>query len=473
MIASYPPVNHIGTRIRNLRPWYEDTLAELVGIPSVSSEPEHAPDVRRCAEAAAGLLRRSGATAEIVPTAGNPVVHGRLLAHPRDPVVAIYNHLDVQPADPAEWSTDPFTLAIKGRRYYGRGATDDKGPALAVLAAASLARDAGIPLNFHFLWELEEEVGSPHFASFLRERRREIPADSVLVSDTIWTSGRIPSIPYGLRGLLPATLSLETARADVHSGVAGGIARNPLLEISSLLAAICDPATGEVRIPGFYDGIREPGEGELEGFVAASGFTREGFARDLGLTSIRRNLATDLDVVKAFSTRPTFEVHGIAGGYTGPGAKAIVPHRAEAKVSMRLVPGQDPARISRLFREFVNRRNPDVRITFAPALRPYLGDTGGPHAPAACSAMKAAFGRDPIFTREGGSIGAVVAMDRILRVPIIFLGLSLPSHGYHSVNEHFDWRQASGGIRMFLSYFAGIARIRPSRRRRAGKANHP
>ena len=452
--------------IRDIRRKYEEDLALLVGIPSVSSDPDRAADVRRCAEVAARLLREMGATTETVPTGGYPVVHGTLVTDPGNPTVAIYNHLDVQPADPDEWSSDPFTLMIRRGRYTGRGATDDKGPALAAMAAVALARDAGIPLNYHFLWELEEEIGSPHFASFLRENKGQIPADSVLVSDTIWVARGTPSIPYGLRGLLPATLSLQTARADVHSGVAGGVARNPLLEISELLASCCDAATGMVKIPGFYDGVKKPRKGELERSLAATGFTAEGFARDLGLTSIRPSLPTDLDVVKAFSLMPTFEVHGICGGYTGPGAKAIVPHRAEAKISMRLVLGQDPARIARLFREFVNRQNPDIRVTTFPALQPYLGDHRGPYARAARSAMRAAFGKEPAFTREGGSIGAVVAMDRILRVPISFLGLSLPSHGYHSRNEHFDWGQASGGIMMFLEYFKEIARIRPHRRRR-------
>ncbi|MDD1669652.1 MAG: M20/M25/M40 family metallo-hydrolase [Methanomicrobiales archaeon] len=456
-------------KVRDLRRQYEEDLALLVGIPSVSSDPDRVADVRRCTEAAAGLLMREGASVEIVPTRGHPVVHARLVTDPRNPTVAIYNHLDVQPADAAGWSSDPFTLAVAGGRYTGRGATDDKGPALAAMVAAALARDDGIPLNFHFLWESEEEIGSSHFASFLRERRKEIPADSVLVSDTIWIARNTPSLPCGLRGLLPATLSLRTARADVHSGVAGGAARNPLLEISGLLASIADPETGEVKIPGFYDGIQEPGDRQLAGFIAASGFTRERFARDLGLTSLRRNIATDADAVRAFSTRPTFEVHGITGGYAGPGAKAIVPHRAEAKVSMRLVPGQDPARVARLFREFVRGKNPDVRVTFAPALHPYLGDNRGPHAATARSAMKAAFGKEPVETREGGSIGAVVAMDRILRVPMSLLGLSLPTHGYHSVDEHFDWRQASGGMRMFYHYFAEIARIPSSRRREREK----
>jgi acetylornithine deacetylase/succinyl-diaminopimelate desuccinylase-like protein len=470
MKKTVPHSGRIHNSIRDLRRQYEEDLSLLVSVPSVSSEPNRAPDVRRCADMAAGLFRRAGAAVEVIPTDGHPVVHASLVTDPGNPAVAIYNHLDVQPADPAEWSSDPFTLTINRGRYTGRGATDDKGPALAAMTAAALAKDAGIPLNYHFLWELEEEIGSPHFASFLRARRKQIPADSVMVSDTIWVARGTPSIPYSLRGLLPAILSLETARADVHSGVAGGVARNPLLEISELLARCCDAATGRVKIPGFYDGVKNPKKGELERSLSATGFTANGFARDLGLTSIRPNLSTDLDVVKAFSLMPTFEVHGITGGYTGPGAKAIVPHRAEAKVSMRLVPGQDPARIARLFREFVKRQNPDVRITVFPALMPYLGDHRGLYATAARSAMKAAFGKEPAFTREGGSIGAVVAMDRILKVPISFLGLSLPSHGYHSRNEHFDWKQASGGIRMFYHYFSEIARIRPPHRRERAKA---
>ncbi|HMA04750.1 MAG TPA: M20/M25/M40 family metallo-hydrolase [Methanomicrobiales archaeon] len=465
MKSSLSHLRHLRGMIRDLRPRYEEDLGLLVGIPSVSSEPDHARDVRRCAEAAAGLLRRSGATAGIVPTDGHPVVHAALGTDPGNPTVAIYNHLDVQPADPGEWNSDPFTLTISRGRYRGRGATDDKGPALAAMTAAAMAREAGIPLNFQFLWELEEEIGSPNFAAFLRKRKERIPADSILVSDTIWADRGMPSIPYGLRGLLPVTLTLETGRADVHSGVAGGAARNPLLEISGLLAECCEPETGRVRIRGFYDGIEDPGDERVKEFLAASGFSRERFARDLGLASLRHNLATDLDVVQAISARPTFEVHGISGGYAGPGSKAIVPHLAEAKVSMRLVPDQDPARIARLFREFVKRQNPDVRVVFAPALEPYLGDHRGPYALAARSAMREAFGREPVFSREGGSIGAVVAMDRILRVPISFLGLSLPSHGYHSVNEHFDWGQASGGILAFLLYFEAIARIPRSRRR--------
>ncbi|MDD1665389.1 MAG: M20/M25/M40 family metallo-hydrolase, partial [Methanomicrobiales archaeon] len=418
MKESIPHLRQIHGAIRDLRRQYEENLSLLVGVPSVSSEPDRAAEVRRCADLTAGLLRRAGATAEVVPTAGHPVVHATLVTDPGNPTVAIYNHLDVQPADPAEWSSDPFTLTVHRGRYTGRGATDDKGPALAAMTAATLAKDAGIPLNYHFLWELEEEIGSPHFASFLRARRKQIRADSVMVSDTIWVARGTPSIPYGLRGLLPAILSLETAHADVHSGVAGGVARNPLLEVSDLLARCCDAATGRVKIPGFYDGVKKPRRGELERSLAVSGFTAGGFARDLGLTSIRPNLSTDLDVMEAFSARPTFEVHGIAGGYTGPGAKAIVPHRAEAKVSMRLVPGQDPARVARLFREYVKRQNPDVRVTTFPAHQPYLGEHTGPYADAARSAMKSAFGREPAFTREGGSIGAVVAMDRILRVPI-------------------------------------------------------
>ena len=240
---------------------FEKVLGDLVEIPSVSGQPEHKADVRRAAEYAVGLLESFGAKAKLYETGGHPMVYGRFDRSDRLPTVTVYNHLDVQPASMKKepWKKEPFEFLKEGDNYLGRGTTDDKGPALTALLGARAAVEAGVPVNIRFLWELEEEIGSPHFASFLRERKRQIPADSVLVSDTIWVARGIPSIPYGLRGLLPATLSLQTARADVHSGVAGGVARNPLLEISELLVRCCDPTTGRVKIPGFYDGVKKPG----------------------------------------------------------------------------------------------------------------------------------------------------------------------------------------------------------------------
>ena len=265
------------------------------------------------------------------------------------------------------------------------------------MTAAALARDAGIPLNYHFLWELEEEIGAPTLPPSSGRgggRSRRTPSWSPIPSGWRGT----PSIPYGLRGLLPLSSPSRPPGPTSTPAWREGSPGTPSSGYRIRRMLRCGDREGEDS--GFYDGVKKPREGELEqSFRPVS--PQKGSPATWG-SLLSADLTTDLDVVKAFSLMPTFEVHGITGGYTGPGAKAIVPHRAEARVSMRLVPGQDPARIARLFREFVKRQNPDIRVTTFPALQPYLGDYRGPYADAACSAMKAAFGKEPAFTREGG-----------------------------------------------------------------------
>jgi acetylornithine deacetylase/succinyl-diaminopimelate desuccinylase-like protein len=444
--------------VRKSRKEFEEKLAQLVEIPSISMEPERHADILKCGETAAQYLRDIGAEAECVKTAGNPVVFGSLVTGANNPTVTIYNHLDVQPADASEWHRSPFTFYKTGERYEGRGTTDDKGPALTALMAVRFAAQAGIPLNYKFLWELEEEIGSPNFESFVRKERKRLDTDSVVVSDTIWIARGRPAIPYGLRGLQALLFTLQTHAKDVHSGLVGGAARNPIGELCDVIAQCYDARTGRVKIKGFYDDVVEATKAETQSFLK-SGFTAAGYKKAHELKSIRPNLKTDADVLKAFMAAPTFELHGIVGGYTGPGIKTIVPHRAEAKVSARLVPNQDPDKIVRLVRDFVKKINPDVKVEAIQKLEPFLGEFTGPYADAGRDAMKFAFGRPPAFTREGGSIGAVVTMQRYLKVPICFMGLSLPEHGYHAKNENYDWGQASGGIKMFVKYFEEIARI--------------
>lgn len=445
--------------IRSSRAEFEDKLGALVEIPSVSSEPERQADILKCAEVASQYLRDVGATAAPVKTPGNPVVFGSIVTGSDYPTVTIYNHLDVQPADPSEWNKAPFTFYRTGDRYEGRGTTDDKGPALTALMAVRYALEHQIPLNFKFIWELEEEIGSPNFEYFVRKNRKELKSDSFLVSDTIWISRKQPAVPYGLRGLQAFIFSLQTHAKDVHSGLVGGVARNPIGELAQVISQCYDAKTGKVKIPGFYDDIREATKAEIASFVN-SGFTTKEFKRAHELKSIRPNLKTEADVLKAFMAAPTFELHGITGGYGGPGVKTIVPYRAEAKISTRLVPNQDGDKIARLVRDFVRKINPDVRVDAIQKLEPFLGDFTGPYADAARVAMKFAFGKEPAFTREGGSIGAVVTLQKHLKSPINFLGLSLPEHGYHAKNENYDWRQTSGGIKMFVKYFEEIAKIR-------------
>ncbi|HWQ33344.1 MAG TPA: M20/M25/M40 family metallo-hydrolase [Blastocatellia bacterium] len=449
---------NLDSYIQSIRPEFEEKLATLVEIPSISMDPERRGDIVRCGETAAEFLRGIGAEAEVISTPGNPVVVGSIVTDPNNPTVAIYNHMDVQPADAAEWNKAPFTFYKVGDRYEGRGTTDDKGPGLTALFAAKYAVDNGVPLNIKFIWELEEEIGSPNFEGFVKKNRDKLRTDSVLVSDTIWIARGRPAVPYGLRGLQAITLTLETHAKDVHSGLVGGVARNPIGELCDVIAQCYDAKTGRVKIKGFYDDVRKATKAEIASFTS-SGFSSRGFKKAHELKSIRPNMKTDADVLQAFMSLPTFEVHGVVGGYSGPGVKTIVPHRAEAKISMRLVPNQKPAKILKLVKDFVKRVNPDVKVNAEHALEPFLGDFTGPYAEAARTAMKFAFGKEPAFTREGGSIGAVVTMQDYLKAPITFLGLSLPEHGYHAKNENYDWGQTSGGIRMFTKYFEEISRI--------------
>jgi acetylornithine deacetylase/succinyl-diaminopimelate desuccinylase-like protein len=435
---------------------FERTLAEWVAIPTVSAIREHSPDVRKGARTAVDYLKGLGATARAVPTPGNPVVIGTFETGPSNPTVTIYNHLDVQPADEPEWKTDPFAMTIRSGTYTGRGTTDDKGPALTALLAARFAAGNGVPLNIRLLWELEEEIGSPNFEAFVRKHRSGLRTDSIVVSDTVWLSRSRPAIPYGLRGMLTARITLETGTRDVHSGLTGGGARNPVTELAGLAAECVDSKTGKVLIPGFYDDMDPVAPEEIDEFVR-SGFTARAFARAHGLRKLRSMDAHEL--TRRIWTEPTFEVHGLVGGYQGPGVKSAIAPRAELKVSMRLVPGQSPRTIFELLRKFVRQRCPDARVEFDGGLPPFLGPRHGPYADAAREAMKAAFGRKPASVREGGSIGAIVTMDTLLAAPIVFLGLSLPEHGYHAPNEHYDWGQASGGIQMFVRYFEAIARM--------------
>jgi acetylornithine deacetylase/succinyl-diaminopimelate desuccinylase-like protein len=445
---------------------FESALREIVEIPSVSAEPAHAADIRRCADRAANLIRQQGGVAEVLETPGNPLVFGRFDVDPDAPTATVYNHLDVQPAsrETEPWNTEPFQFTKQGDRYFGRGTTDDKGPALTALWGIRTAQQAGVRANLHVLWELEEEIGSPNFERGVRDHAEKLKTDHVVVSDTIWVSRQRPACPAGLRGLQGFELSLETAETDQHSGTTGGAARNPIAELMKLVSEMHDATTGRVKIKGFYDDVLPPSKRELDDF-RASGFTVRGFKKDHGFRSIRSDDA--LDVMKRLWALPTFEVHGLVGGYTGPGIKTVIPPRATVKISCRLVPNQDPKRIVRLVREFVKQRNPDVKIGVEAAMLPYQAPTSGPLADAVRASMKFAFGREPVFVREGGSIGAVVSMEKVFQSPVVFLGLSLPEHGYHAPNENYDWQQACGGMIAFAKYFeivSGIPRRRAAKR---------
>jgi acetylornithine deacetylase/succinyl-diaminopimelate desuccinylase-like protein len=439
---------------------YENLLREFVEIPSVSNDPEHAEDVHRCAIRAGEVIRKFGGSSSILHTQKNvPFVHGTFFSSSRNhPTVSVYNHLDVIPAsrETEPWDTDPFVFTKQGDRFFGRGTTDDKGPALTALFAARMAQKLKLPINIQLLWECEEEVGSPDFAPILRKAGKAVKTDSVVVSDTMWLSRKRPTITAGLRGFVGFRFLLETAATDQHSGDVGGAARNPLGELMGVVTEIYDPKTGHIRIPGFYKDVIAPTKNELRDF-ARSGFTSSWFKKTYKFKSMRTN--DSLEIMKRIWAQPTFEIHGVTGGYTGPGLKSVVPPNAEVKASCRLAPGQDAEKVGRMVREFVRKKNPDVKTIIRPGSGAYLTETTGPLAEAAKKAIKFGFGKEPVFVREGGSIGSVISMQRILKCPVMFLGLSLPEHGYHAPNENFDWRQASHGMAAFLYYFNELSKL--------------
>lgn len=436
------------------REGFEWELRNLVEIPTVSVDPGRRGEMFRAAEYARDMFHRYGGEAEILSTEGNPVVLGRLGNDPSRPTVTIYNHLDVQPADEPEWTTDPFRLVCEGDLYRGRGTTDDKGPAIAAFYGGIAAQEAGVEANIHFLWEMEEEIGSPAFRACLQRHKAKLNPSVIVVSDTVWTAQGKPSTPAGLRGILTFFLRLETAAHDVHSGTVGGAARNPLGELMEVYCELVNPRTGKVKVPGFYDEAEKPTKDELRDWLAA-GFTTEDFRRDNGLRKLRTENA--LKIMKRTWARPTLEVHGLAGGHTGPGIKAAIPPRAELKLSCRLVPGMDGLQTFRRIEAFVMERFPEVEVALGHTAPAFKGHTTGPYAEAIKDAYAFAFGAPCAFTRQGGTIGAVKSMEETLAAQVYFLGLSLPSHGYHAPNECFDWGQASGGIAAFARFIAQSA----------------
>ena len=447
------------TFARNHRQEFEDLLRSFVETPTVSVDPAHKDDIRKGVDLTVETIRHFGGEAKVYQAnKGNPTVHGRFDVDKSAPTVTVYNHMDVQPAskETEPWDTEPFVFTQKGDTYFGRGTTDDKGPALSALYGAKAAREAGVPLNIHLLWEFEEEIGSPNFEKIISSAASELKTDSVVVSDTVWVSRQRPANSAGLRGLMGFLLTLETGTTDSHSGEVGGAARNPLGELMKLVCDLYDATTGKVKLKGFYDDVIPPTKKELNDW-ANSGFRTRDFKKAHKLKSMR--VEDDLEVMKRIWGMPTFEVHGLAGGYQGPGLKSIVPPRAELKASCRLVPGQNPKRIAGLIKAFVKERNPDVKIQFESMAPAFRASVEGPLPEALKRAVKFAFQRDAVFVRDGGTIGAMTSIEKVLKCPIMFLGLSLPEHGYHAPNENFDWQQASGGMVAFAKYFEEIANM--------------
>ena len=428
----------------------------IVESPSISAFSEHHKDVRKTAEIAIELIRASGGEAKLYETDGHPVVFGRIENDPNAQTIAIYNHLDVQPAEKGKdgWTREPFTFTEDKGRFYSRGTTDDKGPAMAALWGARMAKELGVPTNIEFIWELEEEIGSPNFHQFLAKAKDEIRASAIVVSDTIWIGPEQPCITRGLRGMLQSTLRLKTGTKETHSGTTGGPARNPITELCSIIGSCVDGRTGEIKIEGFAETWAKPDQALLQK-VNGTGFTAEAFQKAHGFLKLR--VTNPTEIAARIWAMPTMEIHGITGGYQGPGVKTIVPPEAEAKVSFRLVGEQDPDHIFSLFEKHVHHMNPDCEVFKEAILRPYSAPTGLEQTKAVEDALEFAYGKKPIEVMEGGSIGAIVTMDEMLDAPVLFMGLSLPEDGYHGPDESFAWDQLAGGAKAYVRLLENLA----------------
>jgi acetylornithine deacetylase/succinyl-diaminopimelate desuccinylase-like protein len=437
----------------NSEPWFREQLGALVAHATISPGRGDDRAILAGARAARDLMETCGAQVRMLDTAGTPSILGRF-PHPQPRAhIVIYNHFDVQPAAPEIWQQpDPFKMVTephpeRGFLYRGRGTTDDKGPALCALRAAAYAKLHEIPISVTLLWETEEEIGSPHFEDAVTAGGDDLRCDAVIVSDTVWPSEHQPAVSRGLRGNAQALLRLRTGEKQTHSGLAGGVARNAVKELAALVPMIEAAAFWQADVVA-------PSAQDLADF-ARCGFDPDYFRRAHGLE--RTTTQDPGEMMLRLWTLPTFEVHGLAGGYTGPGVKTAIPSEAELKISFRLVPDQRPTRVLDELEALVARVAPDVEVIRGGTLEPYVASSAGPIADAIREAMTRAFHRAPVTVREGGSIGAVPVMARMLRVPVHFLPLSLPDHGYHAVNEYFDWRQGRGGIEAYLHLFAQLA----------------
>ena len=425
----------------------EQELFALLRIPSVSADPAHAGDMARAAEFLRGKLQALGFTARVDPTGGHPVVYAERLEAPGKPTVLIYGHYDVQPEAPLdEWVTPPFEPTVREGRIYARGATDDKGQAYAHVRGVELLLRAGpLPVNVKFLLEGEEEVGSPNLEAYLRDHADELRADVIVISDGSRFAPDVPTVTYGLRGLSYVEIHVQGASRDLHSGAYGGAAPNPINALCEIIARLKDDQ-GRVTIPGFYDGVEELTPEERKMWASLPHSDQE-FAASIGVS--------DLPGEQGYSTlerlwaRPTLDVNGIWGGYQGEGSKTVIPAKAGAKVSMRLVPGQDPDRITRLVQEYVPTLAPrgvQVEVKALHGGQPVKVDLDSPFIQAANRALTRVYGKPAAFARTGGSIPIVAAFRQILGAPVLLVDFGLNEDAPHSPNESFALEDYHNGI---------------------------
>jgi acetylornithine deacetylase/succinyl-diaminopimelate desuccinylase-like protein len=453
-------MNAVIDYINTNRDRYLDELKGYLAIPSVSALPQHAADVRRCAEWTADELRRVGLhNVKLIETPGNPVVYGDWLGAPGAPTILFYGHYDVQPVDPVElWTSPPFEATIRDGEIYARGAADDKGQIFMHFKAieAHIKQTGKLPVNMKVVLEGEEEVGSANLDDVIKAHKAEFAADVLIISDSPMFDRGIPSICYGLRGLTYYQIDLRGTASDLHSGSFGGAVANPALVLAQILAQMKDRG-GRIKIPGFYDDVRPLNDEERKEFAKLP-FNEKRYRKELGAPKLFGE--SGYSTLERVWGRPTFEVNGLLSGFTGEGAKTVIPAVAMAKVSMRLVPDQDPEKIGKLFEAYLNKIAPktvEVKVTRMHGGKPWMTDFNSTYVQAAARAIEGAFGRTPVFTREGGSIPVVSTFQEELGLPTVLFGVGLPDENAHAPNEKLDVSNFHNGIIASALLYSEIA----------------
>jgi acetylornithine deacetylase/succinyl-diaminopimelate desuccinylase-like protein len=435
--------------IHTNRDRYIKELTDYLAIPSISALPEHKADVRRCAEWTADEMRRVGLeNVRVIDTPGHPVVYGDWLHASGAPTILFYGHYDVQPVDPVDlWTSPPFQATVRDGEIYARGAADDKGQVFMHLKAieAHLKNGGTLPVNIKLIIEGEEEVGSANLDNFIRANKSLLGADVVVISDSAMFDRGVPSICYSLRGLVYCQIDVRGTKSDLHSGVFGGAVVNPNMALAQILAQMKDRG-GRIKVPTFYADVRPLSDAEREAWKKLP-FNEKKYRKDLGAPKLFGESGyTTLERVWA---RPTLEVNGMLGGFTGEGAKTVIPAVSMAKVSMRLVPDQDPDKIAKAFEDYVRKVAPksvEVTVTRLHGAKPWLTEYNSPYVQAAGRAIEKGFGRPPVFCREGGSIPVVSTFQAELNLPSVLFGVGLPDENAHAPNEKLDLDNFHNGV---------------------------
>jgi acetylornithine deacetylase/succinyl-diaminopimelate desuccinylase-like protein len=436
-------------------------LKDLLRIPSVSTLPQHKDDVQRAAEFVASDMRRIGLeNVEIIPTKGHPLIYGDWLHAPGKPTVLCYAHYDVQPPDPLnEWITPPFEPTERNQNIYARGAVDDKGQLWMEIKAVEALMAGGngeLPLNVKFLLEGEEEVGGESIAEYIRKQKSKLKADFALVCDTELFAPNLPTLCVGLRGLVYTEIEASGAKTDLHSGMYGGAAPNPFFALIEIISKLKD-SKGRILIPGFYKNVKAPSKAELKDWKRLP-FKEERYRKtEVGSKSLTGE--PGFSVLHRTWARPTLEVHGMPGGFTGAGAKTVIPARASAKVSMRLVPNQEPDDILKRYTAYVKKLTPkgiDINVKVYSKGPACVIGTDNRFIQSATEALHEVFKKDTVFIRSGGSIPIVADFQDVLKIPSVMMGFGLPDDNLHAPNEKFHIPNFYRGIESIIRFFEKV-----------------